>query len=148
MQPQELPAPKRGSQRRERMFPGPEPGCSRSLRGNPALDRGTAAAAEPRGAGAAESPARPLLVSPPSPPSPGCPTEWDGVSCWPALPLGQSRAVACPDILNVFKKSQGLNPAGIAHPMGPARPARDPCATPALPSDPTAPASPKQMPLV
>ncbi|NXO08755.1 VIPR1 protein, partial [Oriolus oriolus] len=26
----------------------------------------------------------------------GCPTEWDGVSCWPALPLGQSRAVACP----------------------------------------------------
>ncbi|NXY38744.1 VIPR1 protein, partial [Pomatorhinus ruficollis] len=38
----------------------------------------------------------------------GCPTEWDGVSCWPALPLGQSRAVACPDILNVFKKSKGL----------------------------------------
>ncbi|NWS36405.1 VIPR1 protein, partial [Polioptila caerulea] len=38
----------------------------------------------------------------------GCPTEWDGVSCWPALPFGQSRAVACPDILNVFKKSKGL----------------------------------------
>ncbi|NWZ41243.1 VIPR1 protein, partial [Brachypodius atriceps] len=38
----------------------------------------------------------------------GCPTEWDGVSCWPALPLGQSRAVACPDILNIFKKSKGL----------------------------------------
>ncbi|XP_032934507.1 vasoactive intestinal polypeptide receptor 1-like isoform X4 [Catharus ustulatus] len=38
----------------------------------------------------------------------GCPTDWDGVSCWPALPLGQSRAVACPDILNVFKKSKGL----------------------------------------
>ncbi|NWH93788.1 VIPR1 protein, partial [Aegithalos caudatus] len=38
----------------------------------------------------------------------GCPTEWDGVSCWPALPLGQSRAVACPDILNVFKESKGL----------------------------------------
>ncbi|NXE01630.1 VIPR1 protein, partial [Chaetorhynchus papuensis] len=38
----------------------------------------------------------------------GCPTEWDGVSCWPALPLGQSRAVACPDILHVFKKSEGL----------------------------------------
>ncbi|NXT63444.1 VIPR1 protein, partial [Chaetops frenatus] len=38
----------------------------------------------------------------------GCPTEWDGVSCWPALALGQSRAVACPDILHVFKKSKGL----------------------------------------
>ncbi|NWI00436.1 VIPR1 protein, partial [Tichodroma muraria] len=38
----------------------------------------------------------------------GCPTEWDGVSCWPALPLGQSRDVACPDILNIFKKSKGL----------------------------------------
>ncbi|NWV43938.1 VIPR1 protein, partial [Grantiella picta] len=38
----------------------------------------------------------------------GCPTEWDGVSCWPALPLAQSRAVACPDILHVFKKSKGL----------------------------------------
>ncbi|NXM22731.1 VIPR1 protein, partial [Ploceus nigricollis] len=33
----------------------------------------------------------------------GCPTEWDGVSCWPALPLGQSRDVACPEIPNVFK---------------------------------------------
>uniref|UniRef100_A0A803VTQ5 Vasoactive intestinal peptide receptor 1 n=1 Tax=Ficedula albicollis TaxID=59894 RepID=A0A803VTQ5_FICAL len=53
-------------------------------------------------------PAPPLLVSPLSPPSPGCPTDWDGLSCWPALPLGQSRAVACPDILNVFKKSEGL----------------------------------------
>uniref|UniRef100_A0A8C5IHX1 VIPR1 protein n=1 Tax=Junco hyemalis TaxID=40217 RepID=A0A8C5IHX1_JUNHY len=38
----------------------------------------------------------------------GCPTEWDGLSCWPALPLGQSRAVACPEILSVFKKSKGL----------------------------------------
>ncbi|OWK50697.1 Vasoactive intestinal polypeptide receptor 1 [Lonchura striata] len=38
----------------------------------------------------------------------GCPTEWDGVSCWPALPPGQSRDVACPEILNVFKKSKGL----------------------------------------
>ncbi|XP_050841522.1 vasoactive intestinal polypeptide receptor 1-like isoform X1 [Serinus canaria] len=37
----------------------------------------------------------------------GCPTEWDGVSCWPALPLGQSRGVACPEILSVFK-SKGL----------------------------------------
>ncbi|NXP91682.1 VIPR1 protein, partial [Passerina amoena] len=36
-------------------------------------------------------------------PSPGCPTEWDGLSCWPALPLGQSRGVACPEILSVFK---------------------------------------------
>ncbi|NWX31907.1 VIPR1 protein, partial [Notiomystis cincta] len=37
----------------------------------------------------------------------GCPTEWDGLSCWPALPLGQARAVTCPDILHVFK-SEGL----------------------------------------
>uniref|UniRef100_A0A8C3R4W4 Growth hormone-releasing hormone receptor n=1 Tax=Cyanoderma ruficeps TaxID=181631 RepID=A0A8C3R4W4_9PASS len=46
--------------------------------------------------------------SPALPGQEGCPTEWDGVSCWPALPLGQSRAVTCPDILNVFKKSKGL----------------------------------------
>ncbi|KFP85724.1 Vasoactive intestinal polypeptide receptor 1, partial [Acanthisitta chloris] len=38
----------------------------------------------------------------------GCLTEWDGVSCWSALPVGQSQAVACPDILHVFKKSQVL----------------------------------------
>ncbi|NXT05692.1 VIPR1 protein, partial [Prunella fulvescens] len=38
----------------------------------------------------------------------GCPTEWDGLSCWPALPLGQSRGVACPEIPSVFKKSKGL----------------------------------------
>ncbi|XP_071306953.1 vasoactive intestinal polypeptide receptor 1-like [Agelaius tricolor] len=38
----------------------------------------------------------------------GCPTEWDGLSCWPALPRGQSRGVACPEILSVFKKSKGL----------------------------------------
>lgn len=43
----------------------------------------------------------------PSRPSPGCLTEWDGVSCWSAVPVGQSRAVACPDILHVFKKSKG-----------------------------------------
>ncbi|NXO31593.1 VIPR1 protein, partial [Cisticola juncidis] len=46
--------------------------------------------------------------APAQPGQEGCPTEWDGVSCWPALPLGQSRAVACPDILNLFKKSKGL----------------------------------------
>ncbi|NWX16344.1 VIPR1 protein, partial [Aegotheles bennettii] len=38
----------------------------------------------------------------------GCQTEWDGVSCWPAVPVGQSRAVTCPDILHVFKKSEAL----------------------------------------
>ncbi|NWI54967.1 VIPR1 protein, partial [Calyptomena viridis] len=38
----------------------------------------------------------------------GCRTEWDGVSCWSAVPVGQSRAVACPDILHVFKKSKVL----------------------------------------
>ncbi|KAM7030000.1 vasoactive intestinal polypeptide receptor 1-like isoform 8-T8 [Acridotheres tristis] len=47
-------------------------------------------------------------LTPALPGQEGCPTDWDGVSCWPALPLGQSRAVACPDILNVFKKSKGL----------------------------------------
>ncbi|NWJ06560.1 VIPR1 protein, partial [Crypturellus undulatus] len=35
----------------------------------------------------------------------GCLTEWDGVSCWSAVPVGQSQAVACPDIRHVFKKS-------------------------------------------
>uniref|UniRef100_A0A8B9MT69 Vasoactive intestinal polypeptide receptor 1 n=1 Tax=Accipiter nisus TaxID=211598 RepID=A0A8B9MT69_9AVES len=45
----------------------------------------------------------------PAPPGQqGCLTEWDGVSCWSALPVGQSRAVACPDILHVFKKSKVL----------------------------------------
>uniref|UniRef100_A0A8B9UHA6 Vasoactive intestinal polypeptide receptor 1 n=1 Tax=Anas zonorhyncha TaxID=75864 RepID=A0A8B9UHA6_9AVES len=38
----------------------------------------------------------------------GCQTAWDGVSCWPAVPIGQSQAVACPDILHVFKKSKAL----------------------------------------
>ncbi|KAI6072558.1 Vasoactive intestinal polypeptide receptor 1 [Aix galericulata] len=38
----------------------------------------------------------------------GCQTAWDGVSCWPAVPVGQSQAVACPDILHVFKKSKAL----------------------------------------
>lgn len=127
----ELPGPKRGSRRRERMFPGPEPGYSRFLRrtAQPWIggQRWLWIRVTRRGPWC-----HPLLVSPPCPPSPGCPTEWDGVSCWPALPLGQSRAVACPDILNVFKKSKGLNPAGIAHPMGPTHAARDPCATPAL----------------
>uniref|UniRef100_A0A8B9CCG5 Vasoactive intestinal peptide receptor 1 n=1 Tax=Anser brachyrhynchus TaxID=132585 RepID=A0A8B9CCG5_9AVES len=37
-----------------------------------------------------------------------CQTAWDGVSCWPAVPIGQSQAVACPDILHVFKKSKAL----------------------------------------
>ncbi|RMB95094.1 hypothetical protein DUI87_28465 [Hirundo rustica rustica] len=46
--------------------------------------------------------------SPAPPGQEGCPTEWDGVSCWPALPLGRSRAVACPDILSVFTESEGL----------------------------------------
>uniref|UniRef100_A0A8C3KG14 Vasoactive intestinal polypeptide receptor 1 n=1 Tax=Calidris pygmaea TaxID=425635 RepID=A0A8C3KG14_9CHAR len=45
--------------------------------------------------------------APPGPPGQrGCLTEWDGVSCWSALPVGQSRAVACPDILHVFKKAE------------------------------------------
>ncbi|KAK2511592.1 vasoactive intestinal polypeptide receptor 1 [Columba guinea] len=45
----------------------------------------------------------------PAPPGQqGCPTEWDGVSCWLAVPVGQSRAVTCPDILHVFKKSKVL----------------------------------------
>lgn len=143
MQPQEPPAPKGA--------PSTGGGCSHDQSQDaPGPCEGTRPwiGGQRRGAGAAESPARPLLVSPASPPSPGCPTEWDGVSCWPALPLGQSRAVACPDILNVFKNSKGLNPAGIAHPMGPTHPARAPCAPPAVPSDPTAPASPKQMPVV
>uniref|UniRef100_A0A8D0FNT4 Vasoactive intestinal polypeptide receptor 1 n=1 Tax=Strix occidentalis caurina TaxID=311401 RepID=A0A8D0FNT4_STROC len=38
----------------------------------------------------------------------GCLTEWDGVSCWSAVPVGQSRAVTCPDILHIFKKSKAL----------------------------------------
>ncbi|XP_050571437.1 vasoactive intestinal polypeptide receptor 1-like isoform X1 [Cygnus atratus] len=38
----------------------------------------------------------------------GCQTAWDGVSCWPAVSVGQSQAVACPDILHVFKKSKAL----------------------------------------
>uniref|UniRef100_A0A452HUL6 G-protein coupled receptors family 2 profile 1 domain-containing protein n=1 Tax=Gopherus agassizii TaxID=38772 RepID=A0A452HUL6_9SAUR len=38
---------------------------------------------------------------------PGCPREWDGVSCWPAVSIGQSQAVTCQEILQVFKKSQG-----------------------------------------
>ncbi|KFU90905.1 Vasoactive intestinal polypeptide receptor 1, partial [Chaetura pelagica] len=38
----------------------------------------------------------------------GCRTQWDGVSCWGALPPGHSRALPCPDLLHVFKKSQGL----------------------------------------
>ncbi|XP_065712414.2 vasoactive intestinal polypeptide receptor 1-like isoform X1 [Patagioenas fasciata] len=45
----------------------------------------------------------------PTPPGQqGCLTEWDGVSCWLAVPVGQSRAVTCPDILHVFKKSKAL----------------------------------------
>uniref|UniRef100_A0A8B9QLU3 Vasoactive intestinal polypeptide receptor 1 n=1 Tax=Apteryx owenii TaxID=8824 RepID=A0A8B9QLU3_APTOW len=35
-------------------------------------------------------------------------TPWDGVSCWSAVPVGQSQAVACPDIHHVFKKSKAL----------------------------------------
>ncbi|XP_071584353.1 vasoactive intestinal polypeptide receptor 1-like [Heliangelus exortis] len=38
----------------------------------------------------------------------GCPTQWDGVSCWLALPLGQSRALTCPDVPHIFKKSEVL----------------------------------------
>uniref|UniRef100_A0A8C9ETG9 Growth hormone-releasing hormone receptor n=1 Tax=Pavo cristatus TaxID=9049 RepID=A0A8C9ETG9_PAVCR len=38
----------------------------------------------------------------------GCRTAWDGVSCWPAMPVGQSYAVACPDVPHVFKKSKAL----------------------------------------
>ncbi|XP_053944726.1 vasoactive intestinal polypeptide receptor 1 isoform X3 [Cuculus canorus] len=38
----------------------------------------------------------------------GCLTEWDGVSCWSAVPVGESRAVTCPDILHIFKKSKAL----------------------------------------
>uniref|UniRef100_A0A8D0GSL3 Vasoactive intestinal polypeptide receptor 1 n=1 Tax=Sphenodon punctatus TaxID=8508 RepID=A0A8D0GSL3_SPHPU len=36
--------------------------------------------------------------------APGCLTEWDGVNCWPAELIGQSRVVFCPDILEVFKE--------------------------------------------
>ncbi|NWR39609.1 VIPR1 protein, partial [Tachuris rubrigastra] len=46
--------------------------------------------------------------APGTPGQEGCQTEWDGVSCWSAVPVGQSRAVACPDILHVFKKSKVL----------------------------------------
>ncbi|NXA55842.1 VIPR1 protein, partial [Nothocercus julius] len=38
----------------------------------------------------------------------GCLTEWDGVNCWSAMHVGQSQAVACPDIRHVFKKSKAL----------------------------------------
>uniref|UniRef100_A0A8B9IV72 Growth hormone-releasing hormone receptor n=1 Tax=Amazona collaria TaxID=241587 RepID=A0A8B9IV72_9PSIT len=45
----------------------------------------------------------------PAPPGEqGCQTEWDGVSCWPAVPRGQTRALACPDILHVFKRTKAL----------------------------------------
>ncbi|NXG65685.1 VIPR1 protein, partial [Hemiprocne comata] len=47
-------------------------------------------------------------AAPGAPGQQGCQTEWDGVSCWWAVPVGQSRALACPDVLHVFKKSQGL----------------------------------------
>uniref|UniRef100_A0A7M4DX65 Vasoactive intestinal polypeptide receptor 1-like n=1 Tax=Crocodylus porosus TaxID=8502 RepID=A0A7M4DX65_CROPO len=38
----------------------------------------------------------------------GCLTEWDGVSCWEAAAIGQSRTMPCPEILQMFKKSKGL----------------------------------------
>ncbi|XP_067412399.1 vasoactive intestinal polypeptide receptor 1-like [Emydura macquarii macquarii] len=38
----------------------------------------------------------------------GCRTDWDGFSCWSAVSIGQSRAVTCPKIFQVFKKSQAL----------------------------------------
>ncbi|KYO46587.1 growth hormone releasing hormone receptor 2 precursor isoform A [Alligator mississippiensis] len=38
----------------------------------------------------------------------GCLTEWDGVSCWEAAVIGQSRTMPCPEILQMFKKSKGL----------------------------------------
>ncbi|NXJ08475.1 VIPR1 protein, partial [Odontophorus gujanensis] len=38
----------------------------------------------------------------------GCQTAWDGVSCWPAVPVGQSHTVACPDVPHIFKKSKVL----------------------------------------
>ncbi|XP_030364666.1 vasoactive intestinal polypeptide receptor 1-like [Strigops habroptila] len=45
----------------------------------------------------------------PAPPGQqGCQTEWDGVSCWSAVPHGQSRALTCPDILHVFKRTKAL----------------------------------------
>ncbi|OXB55716.1 hypothetical protein ASZ78_005829 [Callipepla squamata] len=43
----------------------------------------------------------------PSSPSVGCQTAWDGVSCWPAVPVGQSHTVTCPDVPHIFKKSKG-----------------------------------------
>ncbi|XP_064492780.1 vasoactive intestinal polypeptide receptor 1-like isoform X3 [Pseudopipra pipra] len=46
--------------------------------------------------------------APGTPGQEGCRTEWDGLSCWSAAPIGQSRAIACPDILHVFKKSKVL----------------------------------------
>ncbi|NWS48331.1 VIPR1 protein, partial [Probosciger aterrimus] len=46
--------------------------------------------------------------APASPGEQGCRTEWDGVSCWSAAPRGQSRALACPDILHVFKRTKAL----------------------------------------
>ncbi|KAM6368746.1 vasoactive intestinal polypeptide receptor 1-like isoform 1-T1 [Pluvialis apricaria] len=49
-----------------------------------------------------------MSAPPGSPRQQGCLTEWDGVSCWSAVPVGQSRAVACPNILHVFKKSKAL----------------------------------------
>ncbi|XP_061333486.1 vasoactive intestinal polypeptide receptor 1-like [Pezoporus flaviventris] len=45
----------------------------------------------------------------PAPPGEqGCQTEWDGVSCWPAAPRGQARALSCPGILHVFKRTEAL----------------------------------------
>ncbi|XP_075767620.1 vasoactive intestinal polypeptide receptor 1-like [Pelodiscus sinensis] len=38
----------------------------------------------------------------------GCLTEWDGISCWPAASPGQSRAVPCPEFLQMFKRSEAL----------------------------------------
>uniref|UniRef100_A0A8C3FP44 Vasoactive intestinal polypeptide receptor 1 n=1 Tax=Chrysemys picta bellii TaxID=8478 RepID=A0A8C3FP44_CHRPI len=43
-----------------------------------------------------------------SPESSSCLREWDGVSCWPAVSIGQSQAVTCQEVLQVFKKSQVL----------------------------------------
>ncbi|KAM8946403.1 vasoactive intestinal polypeptide receptor 1-like [Pelodytes ibericus] len=36
----------------------------------------------------------------------GCLTEWDGINCWNAVPLGQVVTVSCPDSLQMFLTSE------------------------------------------
>ncbi|XP_030076354.1 vasoactive intestinal polypeptide receptor 1-like [Microcaecilia unicolor] len=38
----------------------------------------------------------------------GCWSEWDGVNCWAASPVGETLSVTCPDILPVLKKPKVL----------------------------------------